>query len=151
MPEIAREMAKLPVKAAVLDGEIVVLDEKGGSSFAELQAAFDEGKRVPMTYFLFDLLHLDGRNLRGLPLMRRKGILEGLIGEIGDQQSIRYSEHIRGGGVEMFSNACRLGAEGVVSKLAEGSYCSGRSKEWLKSKCVHQQEFVVGGFTLPWD
>ena len=113
------------MKSAVLDGEIVVLDEKGGTSFAELQAAFDEGKQVQMTYFIFDLLHLDGHNLRGLPLKRRKEILEGLIGEIGDQEAIRYSEHIRGEGDAMFRNACRLGAEGVVSKLANGEYVSG--------------------------
>jgi bifunctional non-homologous end joining protein LigD len=151
MPDIAGAMGKFPVKSAVLDGEVVVLDEKGSTSFAELQAAFDEGKRVPMTYFVFDLLHLDGHNLRGFPLTQRKEILEGLIGELGDQNAIRYSEHIRGGGVEMFRNACQLGAEGVISKLADGKYSIGRSKDWLKSKCVHQQEFVVGGFTLPSD
>jgi bifunctional non-homologous end joining protein LigD len=151
MPEIAQEMEKTPVKTAVLDGELVVLDEKGSTSFADLQAAFDEGNGAQMTYFLFDLLHLDGHNLRNLPLVRRKEILEGVVSEIADQKAIRYSDHIRGEGSEMFHNACRLGAEGVVSKLAEGKYYSGRSKEWLKSKCVHQQEFVVGGFTLPSD
>jgi bifunctional non-homologous end joining protein LigD len=151
MPEISQEMEKTPVKTAVLDGELVVLDEKGSTSFADLQAAFDEGKQAQMTYFLFDLLHLDGHNLRNIPLVRRKKILADLVSEITDQKAIRYSDHIRGEGTEMFHNACRLGAEGVVSKLAEGKYCSGRSKEWLKSKCVHQQEFVVGGFTLPSD
>lgn len=151
MPEVARQMANLPVKAAVLDGEVVVLDETGGTSFAELQAAFEEGKQARMTYFVFDLLHLDGHNLRDLPLTRRKEILEGLIGEMGDQETIRYSEHILAEGAEMFSNACKLGAEGVISKLAQGRYSSGRSKEWVKSKCIHQQEFVIGGFTLPSD
>ena len=151
MKEIARELEGLPVKAAVLDGELVVLDESGGTSFAELQAAFEEGKRVQMTYFVFDLLHLDGHNLRGLALERRKEILEGLISEAGDAAAIRFTEHIRGEGGAMFTKACELGAEGVVSKRAEGKYCAGRSKEWWKSKCVRQQEFVIGGFTLPSD
>ncbi|HEX5234769.1 MAG TPA: DNA ligase D [Silvibacterium sp.] len=151
MPDVAHELAKIPVKAAVLDGEVVVLDEKGSTSFAELQAAFEEGKQARMTYFVFDLLHLDGHNLRILPLTRRKEILKGLIEEAGGQQTIQYSEHIRDEGAAMFSKACQLGAEGVISKPAKGKYISGRSKEWLKSKCVHQQEFVVGGFTLPSD
>lgn len=149
MPDIAQQAASFPVKSALLDGEVVVLDESGKTSFADLQAAFEEGKKKFLTYFAFDLLHLDGHNLRGLPLLRRKELLEGLFTESGENDALRYSEHIRGGGTKMFENACRLGIEGVVSKFADGRYVSGRSKEWLKSKCVHQQEFVVGGFTLP--
>lgn len=151
MPEIARTLETLPVKAAVLDGEAVVLDEKGGTSFADLQAAFEEGKQTNITYFVFDLLHLDGHNLRGLHLAQRKEILEGLTREIANREVVHYSEHIRGEGGAMFANACRIGAEGIISKLARGKYVPGRSKDWLKSKCVHQQEFVVGGFTLPSD
>src|SRR6185437_9379747 len=150
MPDIAQALERLPAKAAVLDGEVVVLDEKGGTSFAELQAAFEDGKQVQMTYFVFDLLHLDGRNLRGRPLERRKQILEGLAGEAEDH-AIRYSDHLRGEGGAMFKKACELGAEGAVSKRSAGKYCSGRSKDWLKSKCVRQQEFVIAGFTLPSD
>jgi bifunctional non-homologous end joining protein LigD len=148
MPDIAREAARLRVNSALLDGEVVVLDESGKTSFAELQAAF-EGKKKHLTYFAFDLLHLDGHNLRTLSLMRRKEFLEGLIGEIGENDILRYSQHVRGEGAQMFANACKLGAEGVVSKLFEVPHASGRSKEWLKAKCVHEQEFVVGGFTLP--
>ena len=151
MPDVARAAAALPVKAAVLDGEVVVLDEKGNTSFGDLQAAFEEGKQARMTYFVFDLLHLDGHNLRGLALVRRKEILQGLTGEIVEQDAIRYSEHIRGEGAEMFSSACKVGAEGVVSKAVDGKYSPGRSKGWLKAKCVHQQEFVIAGFTLPSD
>ncbi len=149
MPEVARAATALPVKNAVLDGEAVVLDENGRTSFAELQAAFEEGKQERITYFVFDLLHLDGHNLRGLPLMRRKEILEGLIKDADDHSAIRYSKDIRAQGREMFREACKHGVEGVVSKLADGKYRSGRSREWVKSKCVHEQEFVVGGFTLP--
>lgn len=149
MREIAGALEELPVKDAVLDGEVVVLDEKGGTSFAELQAAFDEGKRVPMTYFVFDLLHLDGHNLRGLSLERRKEILKGLTSEMDIAGVIRFTEHIVGDGAAMFASACELDAEGVVSKRADGRYSAGRGKAWLKSKCVRQQEFVIGGFTLP--
>jgi bifunctional non-homologous end joining protein LigD len=83
--------------------------------------------------------------------MRRKEILEGLICEIAGDGTIRYSEHIRGEGAAMFASACKVGAEGVISKRAECRYSSGRSRDWLKSKCVHQQEFVIAGFTLPSD
>ncbi len=149
MPDIARQAAGIQVKSALLDGEVVVLDESGKTSFAELQAAFEEGQKKHLTYFAFDLLHLDGHNLRGLSLVKRKEFLEGIIGELGENDILRYSQHVQGEGAEMFSNACKLGAEGVVSKFASGRYISGRSKEWLKAKCDHKQEFVVGGFTLP--
>ncbi|MGC2619011.1 MAG: DNA ligase D, partial [Acidobacteriaceae bacterium] len=101
----------------------------------------------PLTYFAFDLLHLDGHNLRGLPLERRKTILESLLQERGQDDILRYSNHLRSKGAEMFQHACSLGAEGVVSKLASSRYLSQRSHDWVKSKCVLQQEFVVGGYT----
>src|ERR1700728_1859589 len=146
MRAVAETAAELPVHAAIVDGEVVVLDEKGGTSFADLQAAFDEGAPHALTYYAFDLLHLDGHNLGSLSLERRKSILEGLIQEHGED-GIRYSSHIRDNGGTMFRHACEMGAEGVVSKLGRSPYQSGRSNLWLKSKCVLQQEFVVGGFT----
>ncbi len=149
MPDISKIAARLPVKSALVDGEVVVLDSSGKTSFADLQAAFQDEKHADLTYFVFDLLHLDGHNLRGLELDKRKAILEGLLGELGDDSILRYSVHIRGRGAETFRNACKLGAEGIVSKLATSKYTSGRNKTWLKAKCIHQQEFVIGGFTLP--
>lgn len=146
MPEVAEAAAELPVHNAILDGEVVVLNERGGTSFADLQAAFEEGAQHPLTYYAFDLLHLDGHNLRNLPLERRKEILEGLIQEHGEN-TLRYSSHIRAHGAEMFRRACEMGAEGIVSKLASSPWRSERTRLWLKSKCVLQQEFVVGGFT----
>ncbi|HEY6445033.1 MAG TPA: DNA ligase D [Acidobacteriaceae bacterium] len=151
MRPIAEAAAQLPVHAAILDGEVVVLSAEGTSSFADLQAAFDEGAKHPLTYFGFDLLHLDGHNLRGLPLERRKTILEGIFQEYGSQAggqgTLRYSSRLRSQGAEMFRRACSLGAEGVVSKRATAPYESKRSRDWVKSKCVLQQEFAVGGFT----
>jgi bifunctional non-homologous end joining protein LigD len=151
MPDIAKTAAQLPVKSALIDGEVVVLDASGKTSFADLQAAFQDEKHAHLTYFGFDLLHLDGHNLRGLALDKRKAILEGLLGELDDDSILRYSQHIRSRGDETFRNACDLGAEGIVSKLADSKYTSGRSKTWLKAKCIHQQEFVIGGFTPPGD
>jgi len=149
MPAIAHTAEQLLVKSALIDGEVVVLDKSGKTSFADLQAAFQDGKKAHLTYFAFDLLHLDGHNLRGMDLERRKTILEGLLGELGDDGILRYSEHIRGHGEETFQKACKLGAEGIVSKLAASRYVSGRGKSWLKAKCIHQQELVIGGFTPP--
>jgi bifunctional non-homologous end joining protein LigD len=151
MPDVAVAAAALPLHAAIIDGEVVVLDAKGHSSFADLQSAFDENAPHPLTYFAFDLLHLDGHNVRVLPLDRRKVILEGVLQERSPDsdpdQTIRYSSHIRANGGAMFRKACEVGAEGIVSKRAGAPYQGGRSHVWLKSKCVLQQEFVVGGFT----
>ncbi len=149
MPEIAHAAAQLPVKAALLDGEVVVLETSGQSSFAALQAAFQEGNRERLVYFAFDLLHLDGHNLRSLPLTRRKDILDGLVRGSDEDAVIRLSESFHVSGREMFSKACELHAEGIVSKLASSTYVSGRSGSWLKIKCSREQELVIGGFTPP--
>jgi bifunctional non-homologous end joining protein LigD len=147
MKALAAAARALPVKSALIDGEVVVLLPDGTSSFAELQAAFQEGAKKPMTYFAFDLLHLDGHNLRNLPLTRRKELLGELLG--GGDGAIRVSEHIEGEGALIFRKACELGTEGIISKLADGKYVPGRAGGWIKSKCGQEQEFVVGGFTLP--
>ena len=147
MKQVAASLAQLPVESAVLDGEVVVLDAAGLSSFAELQAAFQDHERKHMIYYAFDLLHLNGHNLCGLPLIERKMLLRDLLQSSEDR--IRFSDHIEGKGEEMFSQACKHHAEGVVSKLKQTPYQSGRNNSWVKAKCSRQQEFVVGGFTLP--
>src|SRR5271157_575312 len=147
MRPIAQQLKDMPAESAILDGEVVVLNENGTTSFADLQAAFQEGARKPLTYFAFDLLHLNGHNLRGLPLIQRKAILAQLMRD-GDG-SLRYSEHLESDGEIIFCKACELHAEGIVSKRAASPYHSGRGGDWLKLKCVHEQEFVVGGFTEP--
>jgi bifunctional non-homologous end joining protein LigD len=149
MPDIAHAAAQLDVASAILDGEAVALDKEGVSSFADLQAAFQDGRQRYITYFAFDLLHLDGHNLRGLPILERKKILEGLLRSVGDGTPLHYSEHVEADGEKVFEKACALGAEGIVSKLASASYTSGRGSAWLKRKCNQVQEFVIGGFTLP--
>lgn len=148
MPDIARAAAGLGVKTAILDGEAVALDEHGVSNFADLQAAFQEGRESYITYFAFDILHLDGHNLRDLTLRERRQILEDLLGRI-TSGPLRLSEALEGDGAVVFQKACGLGAEGIISKLANAKYKSGRTGAWLKLKCGLEQEFVVGGFTLP--
>ena len=149
MPDLARAAEQLPVDSAVLDGEVVVIDEKGGTSFSDLQAAFQEGAKVDLTYFAFDLLHLDGHKLRDLPLLERKEFLAKLFASLPDDSPIHLSEHFDGDGSQIFRKACGLGAEGIISKSASAPYTSTRGNTWLKAKCFLEQEFVVGGFTEP--
>jgi bifunctional non-homologous end joining protein LigD len=147
MKAIANEIATLPAESFIADGEVVVLGDDGTTSFADLQAAFQEGVRKPLTYFVFDLLHLNGHNLRGLALSERKALLAKLLSEEND--IVRLSEHLETNGEAMFRAACELHAEGIISKRATSSYSSGRSGDWFKLKCIRTQEFVIGGFTLP--
>ncbi len=149
MPDIAAAAAKLNVNDAILDGEAVVLDEHGVSSFADLQAVFQEGRQRYITYFAFDLLHLDGHNLRVLPLLERKRILRRLLDNADGDSPLKLSEDLKGDGEEVLTRACDLKAEGIVSKLVSAKYTSGRSGAWLKRKCHLEQELVIGGFTLP--
>ena len=149
MPAIARAAEQLPVESAILDGEVVVLDEAGTSSFADLQAAFQEGAEKPLTYFAFDLLHLDGHNLRKSTLVERKNLLARILAAAQRDSVLRLSEHLEADGKDVFAKACALGAEGIVSKLASAPYTSGRTNTWLKTKCYQEQEFVIAGFTHP--
>jgi bifunctional non-homologous end joining protein LigD len=149
MPDLARAAEQVPVDSAVLDGEVVVIDEKGGTSFSDLQAAFQEGAKVDLTYFAFDLLHLDGHKLRDLPLVERKEFLAKLFVSLPDDSPIHLSEHFDGDGPQIFHKACGLGAEGIISKSASAPYTSTRGNTWLKAKCFLEQEFVIGGFTEP--
>src|SRR5215469_7301263 len=147
MRPIAQQIKDIAAASAILDGEVVVLGEDGLSSFADLQSAFQEGARKPLTYFAFDLLHLDGHNLRGLPLVDRKAVLAQLLKSVdGD---VRLSEHLEADGERVLRKACELGAEGIISKRAASPYISGRGGDWIKLKCLQEQEFVVGGFTEP--
>ena len=147
MKSVATAVGKLPAQAALLDGEVVVIRQDGTSSFADLQASFQDGVSKPLTYFVFDLLHVNGHNLRPLPLLKRKAILADLLKDSSDP--VRLCEHLDSDAAAMFDSACELHAEGIISKRADAPYTSGRSSSWLKLKCIHEQEFVVAGFTLP--
>ncbi len=135
--------ATLPCSTALIDGEVVALDADGKPNFSTLQAALKDGG--PLLYFAFDLLELDGEDLAGRPLTERKAKLATLLSDA--PAPLHYSEHVRGGGEAMFAALCSAGYEGVVSKRADGTSRSGRSGSWLKSKCTHRQEFVIGGWS----
>ena len=145
-PEVVRAAGRLRATRALLDGEVVVLDEHGVSRFQLLQQL--GGSRRGLAYFAFDLLSLDGESLTRRPLEERKRILRKLVGKSAGV--IRYNEHSDDDGKEVFNAACELGAEGIISKKRDGIYRLGaRSADWQKIKCIKRQEFVVGGFTDP--
>ncbi len=122
----------------------MVADADGRTDFGSLQQALSEGG--PISYFVFDLLAIGGRDLRDLPLTERKAELASLVPK-GGRGPVYYSDHVEGHGDKMAGNACRQGLEGIVSKRADAPYRSTRSRSWLKIKCVKQQEFVICGYT----
>jgi bifunctional non-homologous end joining protein LigD len=145
---ICASVAKLKVKSAVLDMEAVVLDSAGKSSFQAMQHALGEGgNRQSIQAYIFDLLHLDGKDLTGEPLTSRKKTLENLLKKSRANGYLHYSDHVAGRGTEMLAKSCSMGLEGVVSKLAASPYLAGRQRSWLKSKCIKRQEFVIIGYT----
>ncbi len=148
VPAVADAVAQLPVTAATLDGEVVVLGPDGNTNFADLQASFQNNEKHPLNFFTFDLLHLEGRNTRILPLRQRKALLSQILPRFDETSDpiVRISEHLETSGQLMFEEACRFHAEGIISKQGEEPYGTGRRSSWLKSKCLHEQEFVIGGF-----
>ena len=139
---IADAVAKLPMKTALLDGEIVAFKD-GKPDFSTLKTAISSGGE--MTFFAFDLLQLDGEDLTGLANTARKERLAPLID--GEDPRVQYSQHIIGQGEQLFETMCREGYEGVVSKRADAPYRGKRTQAWLKIKCTQRQEFVIVGWT----
>ena len=132
----------------MLDMEAVIVDEKGKSSFQALQAALgDAGKPEKIAAYVFDLLHLDDKDLTGLPLTERKEKLEDLLKKSKQDLWLRYSAHISGDGDTMFAKACEAGLEGIIAKRANAPYVAGRQKSWLKIKCSLRQEFIILGYS----
>jgi bifunctional non-homologous end joining protein LigD len=146
---IATAAEQLPLRQAWLDGEVVALDDEGNVSFQRLQNMAREGQKARLAYYVFDLPCLDGRDLRGLPLSTRKALLQALMSGMPANGSLLYSDHIVGNANDAWQHACMHGLEGIVTKRADGSYASTRSRGWLKLKCQKRQEFVVGGYTDP--
>lgn len=147
-PSIAAESHELEHATMILDGEAVVLDHKGRSEFRLLQRAL--GRKPSMHdpseifFFAFDLLYLDGRDLRRLPLLERRRLLESIIA--GHDGVIRLSEEVEADGEEFFRIACDHGLEGIVAKHRGKPYHSGRRPDWLKIKCARRDGFVIVGF-----
>lgn len=145
-PRLAESLKRLPAKAAVLDGEIVALDAKGRASFQKLQQSIGKSGDGGFVYQLFDLMFVDGYDLRRVALISRKQILNELMAGLDANGPVRYSDHVEGNGEQFFAQACKYGVEGIVSKLAGSPYDSTRSKAWLKIKCNQRQEFVIAGY-----
>jgi bifunctional non-homologous end joining protein LigD len=143
-PLIAAALAK-GQHHAVFDGELVALDKYGRSRFQLLQNALKE--KVPLRYYVFDLLFLDGKDVRGLPLLERKRLLRSVLPR---SALIRFSRHVKRYGKRAFRAAARRGLEGIMGKLARSRYHSGkRSRDWVKIKTARRQEVVIVGFTKP--
>lgn len=141
---IPKALAALPLQEAILDGEVVVESAAGASDFGALQADLSAGRSDRFVFYLFDLLYLDGRDRRAAPLVERKAALQQLLQ--GADPVLKYSEHFEASGEMVLQHACRLSLEGIVSKLRDAKYPSGRSRDWIKSKCSQRQEFVVAGY-----
>jgi len=144
---VERCAARLPVDNAWLDGEVVVMEPDGRTSFQALQNALTTDHSAKLHYFVFDMPYLNGYDLRRVPLTERKGLLESLLESA--PAVLKLSAHIEGSGEEFFAQACKLKLEGMISKRAQSAYQSGRCRDWLKVKCSLRQEMVVGGYTDP--
>ena len=140
---VADALAELPADTALIDGEVVV-EKNGVSDFSALQDAL-KNKKESFVYYVFDLLHLDGADLRGEPLTVRKAALKQLVKD-SDDGIIRYSDHFAIRGSEMMQHARELKIEGVISKRRDAPYRSGRSDDWIKAKVHANQEFAIVGY-----
>jgi DNA ligase D-like protein (predicted ligase) len=142
-PEIAQALAKEPRPRFAVDGEVVAF-EGAQTSFARLS---QRGRRpVRVFYYVFDLLWLDGSDVRPLPLRERKRLLRETL---SFEDGIRWTPHRNRDGEAFFAEACRKGWEGLIAKRADSPYSATRSRDWLKFKCEQGQELVVGGYTEP--
>lgn len=154
-PELVQALEKQSADNFVLDGEIVSRNKKGISDFQLLQGRINirnvadlklMKKTIPITYCIFDLLYVDGYDIRALPLYVRKVILKKLLKY---NKILSYTEHSVGNGVALFKKACQLHWEGLIAKRIDSEYVGVRSRDWLKFKCSASQELVIGGYTEP--
>jgi bifunctional non-homologous end joining protein LigD len=148
-PPVADAVAALPVETALLDGEIAVEDEHGISNFSLLQTDLKDGRTDRFVYYAFDLLYLDGRDLTGERLIQRKAALAKLLeGRPEDDMHdiIRYTGDFDEAGPVILRHACEMGLEGIVSKRRSAPYRSGRTDNFIKTKCRGEQEFIVAGY-----
>jgi DNA ligase D-like protein (predicted ligase) len=151
-PELVEALSKQDAKDFVIDGEIVAFRGKrtsfsrlqGRSGLHDPEAARATG--IAVYYYVFDVLYLDGWRLARVPLRARKRLLKRAL---TFDDPLRYTQHRNEAGERFYRAACGKGWEGVIAKRADSRYRSSRSKDWLKFKCVHQQEFIIGGFTEP--
>ncbi len=143
---VAAAASKLPVKQAILDGEVAVYLPDGRTSFQALQNEMREDHEGSLTYSIFDLLYLDGHDLRAAALEDRKRLLEEIL-RTNRSPHLQYLEHVVGQAGRFYKECCKRGLEGSICKRRTRPYLGGRTADWLKAKCLLRQEFVIGGFT----
>lgn len=131
------------------DGEIVVLNEQGLPDFGALQRSFDTTRTDDVLLYLFDLPYFDGHDLRAVPLEARREVLGQVLDAVPSSERVRFSAVFDASAESVITSACKLGLEGVMAKRRGSSYRSTRSADWIKLKCSHRQEFVIGGYTAP--
>ena len=142
------EIARMTLPDGWYDGEIVVLNDKGVPDFGALQNAFDAARAKSIVYFVFDAPYLGGFDMRPVPLEDRRRILKDALATSASQ-AVRFSEAFEAPAESIVASACHLGLEGVIAKRRDSAYRSARSTDWIKLKCSHRQEFVIGGWTDP--
>jgi len=148
---LVEPMQALPARQAVLDGEVVIVAPNGTTSFQLLQNVLNNGRQGELVFYAFDLLYLDGHDLRSVPLLERKEALGALLAGAGAEGEgpVRFSDHVVGNGALFHQHACKMGLEGIIAKRCDSRYAAKRTKDWLKIKCTRRQEFVIGGWTDP--
>jgi bifunctional non-homologous end joining protein LigD len=139
---------ELDVQNAWLDGEAVVLDDNDLPNFQKLQNAFDTHRPQDIAIYFFDIPFLNGYDLRDVPLIQRRAILQALLEPL-DDDVLRFSADFEFGADDLLKSACDMALEGIIGKRRDSTYASGRSKTWIKLKCRRRQEFVVGGYSEP--
>jgi len=145
--EVADSLSELNVNDAVLDGELIAFDIKGRSTFNAMQNATRRSGSRRLELHLFDVPYCNGYDLRRTPLIDRKVLLKEML--LDADEGLHFSDHIIGHGEKMFREACQHGLEGTISKRVDSQYVSSRTSSWLKNKCKHRQEFVIGGYSDP--
>ena len=148
MPRLAEAVARLPLESGWIDGEVLMPDGEGVPDFQALQNAFDSEATDALVLYMFDLPFANGHDLRSLPLVERRARLEA-IAHAAATDRIRFSEAFEAPPGDLMASACQLGFEGVIGKRRDSAYASRRSSDWIKLKCSHRQEFIIGGYTDP--
>lgn len=146
-PHLLHALEDLSVGSAILDGEIVALNEEGKSDFQRLQNSLKSKKDLGLIYYAFDLLYLNGKDLRSEPLTERKRHLREVLSQ--SPETIKLSESFETNAKDFFDLSCEHQLEGIISKLPHTTYRSGRNDQWVKTKCISRQEVVIGGWTNP--
>ncbi len=153
-PEVVKAIEHQASDNFIIDGEIVALSKKGISSFELLQGSINLKElakikarlHIPIELYLFDVMYAGGYDVQNMPLLARKKVLKKLL---SFNKTLKYTEHIVGDGITYFKKICRMNGEGVIAKRADSLYINARSINWLKFKCIMQQELIIVGYTEP--